>query len=68
MFRIIQISENNNHLSNDFKEDHKEIAWTAIKGMRNKIVHDYGVVSMKIVYNSVTKFIPEIYEKLSKIK
>lgn len=68
MFRIIQISENNNHLSNDFKEDHKEIAWTAIKGMRNKIVHDYGVVNMKIVYNSVTKFIPEMYEKLSKIK
>lgn len=68
MFRIIQISENNNHLSNNFKEEHNEIAWTSIRGMRNRIVHDYGVVNMEIVYNSVTKFIPEMYEQLIKIK
>lgn len=68
MFRIIQISENNNHLSNSFKEEHNEIAWTAIRGMRNRIVLDYGVVNMEIVYNSVTKFIPEMYEKSSKIE
>ena len=68
LFRIIQISENNNHLSDDFKSEHKEISWSSIKGMRNRIVHDYGYVDMSIVYNAVTVFIPEMYEILKKIK
>ena len=42
MFRIIQIAENNSRLSDDFKSKYSEIPWLAIKGMRNKIVHDYG--------------------------
>lgn len=40
----------------------------AIKGMRNKIVHNYGVVNMAIVYGTVTRGIPEMYEKLIKIQ
>jgi len=36
----------------------------AIKGMRNKIVHNYGVVNMSIVYDTVTRGIPEMYRKL----
>ena len=41
LFRIIQIAENNSKLSEEFKSNHKEVPWVAIKGMRNKIVHDY---------------------------
>lgn len=66
MFRIIQISENNNHLSDEFKNKHNEIPWIAIKGMRNRIVHDYGVVNMTIVYDTVKRGIPEMYEKLKR--
>ena len=68
MFRIIQIAENNGRLTNEFKDKHGEIPWTAIKGMRNKIVHDYGVVNMVIVYDTVTRWIPEMYEKLIRIQ
>jgi len=41
MFRIIQVAESNNYLTDDFKGQHKEVPWVAIRGMRNKIVHDY---------------------------
>ncbi len=68
MFRIIQIAENNSRLSEGFKNEHSEIPWIAIKGMRNKIVHDYGVVNMVIVYDTVTRWIPQMYEALIKIK
>ena len=64
LFRIIQIAENNSKLSEVFKTDHKEVPWVAIKGMRNKIVHDYGVVHFEFVYDTVTRGIPEMYEKL----
>ena len=39
MFRIIQISENNGKLTEQFKTAHANVPWLAIKGMRNKIVH-----------------------------
>lgn len=68
MFRIIQIAENNSRLSEEFKKEYNEIPWVAIKGMRNKIFHDYGVVNMVIIYDTVTRWIPEMYEKLIKIQ
>jgi len=67
LFRIIQIAENNSKLSAGFKSDHKEVPWVAIKGMRNKIVHDYGVVHFEFVYDTVTRGIPEMYEKLKEL-
>ena len=68
MFRIIQIAENNSRLSEEFKKKYIEIPWVAIKGMRNKIVHYYGVVKMVIVYDTVTRWMPEMYGKLMRIQ
>ena len=67
MFRIIQIAENNNRLTDQFKAEHSEVPWIAIKGMRNKIVHDYGYVDLTIVYDTVIHGIPDMYEKLKSI-
>ena len=67
MFRIIQIAENNSRLTDQFKAEHSEVPWIAIKGMRNKIVHDYGYVDLTIVYDTVIHGIPDMYEKLKSI-
>ena len=64
MFRLVQIAENGEKLTSVFKEDHKEIKWKAIKGMRNRIVHDYGFIDMTIVYDTITNSIPELYGQL----
>ena len=66
MFRIIQISENVNHLSDEFKKVHSNIPWVAVKGMRNRIVHNYGEVRMRIVYDTVINGIPDMYQELLK--
>ena len=68
LFRIIQISENNGKLSDPFKALHKEIPWLAIKGMRNRIVHDYGYMDLSVVYDTVMHSIPEMYDLLIKIE
>lgn len=65
MFRIIQISENANHLSDEFKSKFGDIPWISIKGMRNKIVHNYGEVRLKIVYDTIINGIPDMYQKFS---
>lgn len=64
MFRLVQIAENGEKLTTDFKDEHKEIKWKAIKGMRNRIVHDYGFIDMTIVYDTITNSIPELYKQI----
>ena len=60
LFRLIQISEDSTKISADFKLCHKEIPWQAIKGMRNKIVHEYGEVDLYIVHQTITRDIPDL--------
>lgn len=67
MFRLIQIAENSDKLSTDFKNVNNNLPWREIKGMRNRIVHDYGVVDMTIIYDTITKDIPKMYENLKKL-
>ncbi|MCM1438538.1 MAG: DUF86 domain-containing protein [Roseburia sp.] len=64
MFRLIQVSENSQRLSADFKKRYFEIPWIAIKGLRNRIVHEYGKVDLTIIYGVVTQYVPSLYDSL----
>ena len=55
MFRLIQVAENSEKLTEKFKETYPSIPWRAIKGLRNRIVHEYGNVDLTIVYDTVKK-------------
>ena len=64
LFRLIQISENSIKLTAEFKTIHNDIPWLAIKGMRNKIVHEYGDVEFDVVHQTITEDIPKLYKEL----
>ena len=64
MFRLIQVSENARKLSEEFRASQNDIPWGDIFGLRNKIVHDYGQVDLKIVYETLVYDIPDVYERL----
>ena len=67
MFRLIQISENSDKLTEDFKAYHSNIPWRAIKGLRNRIVHEYGNVDLSVVYDTVKNDIPQLLNDLTAI-
>jgi len=67
MFRLVQVAENSDKLTEDFKVCHSTIPWRAMKGMRNRIVHEYGNVDMSVVYDTVKKDIPELLAELEMI-
>ena len=67
MFRLIQISENSDKLTDEFKTHYTNIPWRAMKGMRNRIVHEYGNVDLAVVYNTVINDIPKLLNELKKI-
>ena len=64
MFRLIQISENARKLTDDYRERHSVIPWTAMYGLRNRIVHDYGNVVLDIVFATLKNDIPELMEAM----
>ena len=64
MFRLVQISENSGKLTDEFKASRKQISWSAIKGLRNRLVHDYGEVDLTIVYDTVKEDIPALLQQL----
>ena len=68
MFRLIQVSENSDKLTDNFKEGHGDIPWRAMKGMRNRIVHEYGNVDLAVVYDTIKDDIPKLLCQLESIE
>lgn len=60
MMRALQIGENVNSLSSSFKDKHPEMPWHQIVGLRNIIAHEYGSIDNIIVWNTLTKHIPQL--------
>ncbi len=54
-FRLIQIQENAKKLTATYKELHKNVPWTDIAGLRNRIVHDYGNVDLDVIFSTLTE-------------
>jgi len=61
-FDIMQIGELVAALSDDFKRNHKAVPWQQIKGVRNRIVHQYGEVNQNVLWKIAAEDIPELKE------
>lgn len=60
MFRFVQLIENINNISAEFKEMYTHVPWGKIIGFRNGIVHEYGKTDFVIVYETATKDLDEL--------
>lgn len=64
---IIQIGEQVGRLSDEFKNQHSDIDWIGIKGMRNVHAHDYDNVMFDVAWESIIYDVPELKEYLEKL-
>jgi len=62
------IGEAARRVSDDFREQHRNIPWKAIVGMRHKVVHDYMDVDEEIVWDTVTRELPPLIAQLEAIR
>ena len=65
VLNLSQIGELVGRLDNDFLDAHKQIPWLKIKGMRNRIVHDYEGIQLNIVWDVLVDFLPELIDKIN---
>jgi uncharacterized protein with HEPN domain len=61
------IGEAASRLPSDFKENLKDIPWTRISGLRNRIIHEYFGIDYEVVWNIRNNFLPELIEKLQNL-
>jgi len=61
---LLIIGEAANHVSTKFQEEHPEIEWAQIVGLRNILAHEYGEVKVDKIYLAATKSVPELLKKL----
>ena len=64
---LTQIGEQANNIDDSFIDLHKDIKWKEMKGLRNRIVHDYDGVNMQIIWDTMRKDLPELKNKLNGI-
>ena len=67
IFRIIQISENINKISEAFKTNYSFIPWKNIKGFRNRLVHEYGNVDVSFVFDALKQDIPYLEKQFKEL-
>ena len=65
VFNLMQIGElAKEELGDPAKAMIKTIPWHQLYGMRNRIVHGYAGINLKIVWDTVREDIPKLYDEL----
>ena len=68
MAHLLQIiGEAAGRLSPEFREQHPEVPWKAIVGMRHKVVHDYLNVDYNVVWRTATEELPPLLSLLERL-
>ena len=68
VFNLMQIGElAKTSLSDDIKKQLPSIPWKQIYGMRNRIVHGYDGIKLKIVWDTITDDLPKLQKELENI-
>ena len=57
---LSQIGEQCNKLSSTLVESHSTVDWISVRGLRNRIVHDYAGIDLYIIFEAIKKSIPEL--------
>ena len=68
VFNLSQIGELVRHLDRDFIEQHSDIPWAQMRGLRNRIIHDYEGVNLMLVWEIIKYDIPTLIVKLKEIQ
>lgn len=67
IFNLSQIGELTNKLDKEYLNKHSDIPWFKIKGLRNRVVHDYEGVNLKLIWEIIDVDIKILRKQLLKL-
>jgi uncharacterized protein with HEPN domain len=64
LHQLIVIGEAVKRLSPEFRASHMDIPWSAIAGMRDRLIHGYDIVDLEEVWKTATVDVPSLLAAL----
>ncbi|MDD9954143.1 MAG: DUF86 domain-containing protein [Candidatus Woesearchaeota archaeon] len=58
------IGEAVKNLPEEMKEQHTDVSWKKIAGLRDILIHAYGGIELSIIWDIVQKKVPELKKKV----
>ena len=52
----------------DFAQEHPQVPWRSMRGMRNRMAHGYFDIDLDMVWNTVQNALPELPRQLSALR
>ena len=68
LYNIQIIGEATSQLPADVKEGNAYIPWASIKGMRNRLIHEYFGTDLPVVWNVIRNELPSFEDSLKIIR
>lgn len=68
LYNIQVIGEAVNHLPDEIKEHETNIPWVLIKGMRNRLIHEYFGTDLPLVWSTIKNDLPPLKKELERIE
>lgn len=65
LYQLLVVGEAVKRLSTEFREQHSNIPWSLMAGMRDHLIHAYDTVDWDEVWTTVTRDIPILLAQLS---
>lgn len=65
--RLLIVAEAARRVSEATRQTFSTIPWSAINGMRNRLVHEYDDIDLDIVWDTVQSSLPPLIAELEKI-
>ncbi|MEK7442609.1 MAG: DUF86 domain-containing protein [Chloroflexota bacterium] len=63
-YQLTVVGEATKRLSDEFRDQHPEVPWRLMDGMRDQLIHEYDIVDLDEVWKAVDRDIPDLLEKL----
>ena len=61
------IGEATKHLPASFRNEHSDVPWRQLAGMRDRLIHGYFGVDLEIVWDTVQQMLPQLLVVTNKI-
>lgn len=61
------LGEASNHIPESIKEKYSEVPWNEIRGMRNRIAHEYFEIDESLVWETCKNDFPDLKRALEKV-
>ena len=63
--KLIVIGEAAAHLSADYRDQHPEVRWRSVVGLRNIAVHEYFSVNWETIWATATQDVPALRQQVA---